>query len=293
MAFVSRNLMVDLFLTALAPAIWGSTYIVTSQFLPPDRPFIAALLRVLPAGIALLIWSRRFPLRAEWWKLIVTGILNIGAFQALLFIAAYRLPGGLAAVIGAIQPLLVMLLAGASIVSDRLAGGALGIDGDRGNGDAAAVAANHARTAGDRRGVSGGDEHGAGNLAVASLGDRFTGYRADRLAAADWRYRTGTNCVTGRSAAASGDADSGGGLSVAVRCRGDAGIRPVVSRYQPPFPGGGVGDEPAESGDGGAIRLGFPRAKIEGMALVGLVIVLFSVLSIQRALSKKSAVAGR
>ncbi|MDP0925413.1 EamA family transporter, partial [Klebsiella pneumoniae] len=66
---------------------------------------------VLPAGIALLIWSRRFPQRGEWAKLIVTGILNIGAFQALLFIAAYRLPGGLAAVIGAIQPLLVMLLA--------------------------------------------------------------------------------------------------------------------------------------------------------------------------------------
>uniref|UniRef100_UPI00203D1D2C EamA family transporter n=1 Tax=Enterobacter hormaechei TaxID=158836 RepID=UPI00203D1D2C len=66
---------------------------------------------VLPAGIALLIWSRRFPLGAAWWKLIVTGILNIGAFQALLCIAAYRLPGGLAAVIGAIQPLLVMLLA--------------------------------------------------------------------------------------------------------------------------------------------------------------------------------------
>jgi probable blue pigment (indigoidine) exporter len=102
--------IVDLLLTALAPAIWGSTYIVTSQFLPPERPFIAALLRVLPAGIALLIWSRRFRC-AQWWKLIVTGILNIGAFQALLFIAAYRLPGGLAAVIGAIQPLLVMLLA--------------------------------------------------------------------------------------------------------------------------------------------------------------------------------------
>lgn len=111
MAFLSRNLILDLLLTALAPAIWGTTYIVTSQFLPPDRPFIAALLRVLPAGIALLIWSCRFPQRGEWAKLIVTGILNIGAFQALLFIAAYRLPGGLAAVIGAIQPLLVMLLA--------------------------------------------------------------------------------------------------------------------------------------------------------------------------------------
>ena len=111
MRFLSRSPVVDLLLTALAPAIWGTTYIVTSQFLPPDRPFIAALLRVLPAGVALLIWCRRFPLRGEWWKLIVTGILNIGAFQALLFIAAYRLPGGLAAVIGAIQPLLVMLLA--------------------------------------------------------------------------------------------------------------------------------------------------------------------------------------
>ncbi|MFK3707059.1 putative blue pigment (indigoidine) exporter [Raoultella sp. BIGb0138] len=111
MAFLSRSPGVDLLLTALAPAIWGTTYMVTSQFLPPDRPFIAALLRVLPAGIALLIWCRRFPLRNEWWKLAVTGVLNIGAFQALLFIAAYRLPGGLAAVIGAIQPLLVMLLA--------------------------------------------------------------------------------------------------------------------------------------------------------------------------------------
>ena len=111
MTFFSRSPVIDLLLTALAPAIWGTTYIVTSQFLPPDRPFIAALLRVLPAGIALLIWCRRFPLRNEWWKLIATGILNIGAFQALLFIAAYRLPGGLAAVIGAIQPLLVMMLA--------------------------------------------------------------------------------------------------------------------------------------------------------------------------------------
>ncbi|ENT2991627.1 TPA: EamA family transporter [Raoultella planticola] len=111
MTFISRSPVIDLLLTALAPAIWGTTYIVTSQFLPPDRPFIAALLRVLPAGIALLIWCRRFPLRNEWWKLIATGILNIGAFQALLFIAAYRLPGGLAAVIGAIQPLLVMMLA--------------------------------------------------------------------------------------------------------------------------------------------------------------------------------------
>ncbi len=97
--------------TALAPAIWGSTYIVTTQLLPPDRPFIAALLRTLPAGVLLLIFAGRLPQRAEWGRLVVLSALNIGFFQALLFIAAYRLPGGLAAVVGAIQPLLVMGLA--------------------------------------------------------------------------------------------------------------------------------------------------------------------------------------
>ena len=41
--------------TALAPLIWGSTYLVTTEFLPPNRPFTAALIRVLPAGLLLLV----------------------------------------------------------------------------------------------------------------------------------------------------------------------------------------------------------------------------------------------
>ena len=39
---------------------------------------------------------------------MVLAALNIGVFQALLFVAAYRLPGGVAAVVGAIGPLVVM-----------------------------------------------------------------------------------------------------------------------------------------------------------------------------------------
>ncbi|WP_182057537.1 EamA family transporter [Pantoea sp. ME81] len=101
----------DVILTALAPAIWGSTYIVTTQFLPPDRPFTAALIRVLPAGVLLLLFTRRLPANRDIGRLIILSALNIGVFQALLFVAAYRLPGGLAAVLGAIQPLLLMLLA--------------------------------------------------------------------------------------------------------------------------------------------------------------------------------------
>lgn len=100
----------DILITAIAPIIWGSTYIVTSEFLPPDRPFTAALIRALPAGILLIVFTRQFPARHDWWRLLVLSALNIGIFQALLFVAAYRLPGGLAAVLGAIQPLIVMVL---------------------------------------------------------------------------------------------------------------------------------------------------------------------------------------
>ena len=101
----------DIVLTALAPLIWGSTYIVTSELLPPHRPFTAALIRVLPAGLLLLLIMRRLPARRDWGRVLILSALNIGVFQALLFVAAYRLPGGLAAVVGAIQPLLVMGLA--------------------------------------------------------------------------------------------------------------------------------------------------------------------------------------
>lgn len=100
----------DLLLTALTPLIWGSTYLVTTEFLPPGRPFTAALVRVLPAGLLLVaVAGCRIP-RAFWGRLLILSLLNIGLFQALLFIAAYRLPGGLAAVIGATQPLVVMAL---------------------------------------------------------------------------------------------------------------------------------------------------------------------------------------
>jgi probable blue pigment (indigoidine) exporter len=101
----------DVLTTALAPTIWGSTYIVTTEILPPGRPFTAAFLRTLPAGLLLVLLCRHRPARGEWGRLILLSALNIGCFQALLFVAAYRLPGGLAAVVGAIQPLLVMALA--------------------------------------------------------------------------------------------------------------------------------------------------------------------------------------
>ena len=103
------NRTAAIFTTAIAPLIWGSTYLVTTEFLPPNRPFTAALIRVLPAGLLLLAWTRRIPKRDEWPTVVLLGFLNIGFFQAMLFVAAYRLPGGLAAVLSSTQTLMVLV----------------------------------------------------------------------------------------------------------------------------------------------------------------------------------------
>ncbi|SMF41224.1 probable blue pigment (indigoidine) exporter [Tistlia consotensis] len=101
----------DLLPTAIAPAIWGSTYLVTTEFLPDGYPLTDATLRALPAGLLLLLAVRRLP-RGIWLaRALALGALNISIFQWVLFVAAYRLPGGVAATVGAVQPLVVILLA--------------------------------------------------------------------------------------------------------------------------------------------------------------------------------------
>ena len=99
------------FLTMVAPAAWGTTYIVTDQFLPPGRPLFAATVRALPVGLVLLAMRRRLPTGIWWWRAVVLGVCNIGLFFPLIFLAAYHLPGGLAATVQAASPLAVMALA--------------------------------------------------------------------------------------------------------------------------------------------------------------------------------------
>lgn len=102
---------IDLLLTAIAPEIWGSTYLVTTQLLPAGHPMTVAMLRALPAGLLLLLMVRQLPTGVWWLRTALLGILNFSFFWAMLFVAAYRLPGGVAATVGAIQPLVVVMLA--------------------------------------------------------------------------------------------------------------------------------------------------------------------------------------
>ncbi|WDQ99853.1 EamA family transporter [Devosia sp. J2-20] len=101
----------DIALTAAAPLIWGSTYIVTTQMLPNLDPLTIAVLRALPAGLLLLLIVRDLP-QGRWiGRMLVLGALNFALFWSLLFVAAYRLPGGVAAIMGALQPFIVIFAA--------------------------------------------------------------------------------------------------------------------------------------------------------------------------------------
>ena len=102
----------DILLTAVAPAAWGSTYLVTERLLPPGPPALRAAMRALPTGLVLLAVTPPAPAR----RLVVAGgrcsaCCNIGMFFPLIFLAAYQLPGGLAATLQATSPLAVMALA--------------------------------------------------------------------------------------------------------------------------------------------------------------------------------------
>jgi probable blue pigment (indigoidine) exporter len=105
-----RDLLLLTAVTAVAPATWGTTYLATTELLPADRPLLAATIRALPVGLLMVAMGRVLPRGQWWWKAPVLGALNIGLFFALLFVAAYRLPGGVAATLGAVQPLVVAAL---------------------------------------------------------------------------------------------------------------------------------------------------------------------------------------
>lgn len=113
------NRVTLLLLTALAPISWGTTYLVTTELLPAGHPLLAGLLRSLPAGLIALAIGRTLPSGGWWLKSLALGILNIGAFFPLLFLAAERLPGGVAAAVAGVQPLIILGM-GALVLRDRI-----------------------------------------------------------------------------------------------------------------------------------------------------------------------------
>jgi drug/metabolite transporter (DMT)-like permease len=104
-----------LLITAIAPIAWGSSYVVTRQFLPSESPLWGGLLRALPAALILLVISRRLPTGSWWWRSLLLGALNVGGFFVLIYIAGQRLPSSLAATLMSTSALVMMLFAWAML----------------------------------------------------------------------------------------------------------------------------------------------------------------------------------
>ncbi|SDL79455.1 EamA family transporter [Maricaulis salignorans] len=123
----------DILLTALAPAVWGSSYLVTTELMPASYPVTIAALRALPAGLLLLAVTRSLPPRAWLGRVFLLGSFNFALFWVLLFVAAYRLPGGVAATLGSLQAMMVILMArgwlGTPVRAGAVAAAASGILG--------------------------------------------------------------------------------------------------------------------------------------------------------------------
>ena len=97
------------YVAALTPIIFGTTFLLTTEFLPPGRPFLASLMRSLPTGLVMIIGS---PIPNRRWlaRFFVLSVLYASGLFPLLFLAAERLPGGVAAVINSLSPLLVVVI---------------------------------------------------------------------------------------------------------------------------------------------------------------------------------------
>lgn len=119
--------------TAIAPVAWGSTYFVTRHLLPPDTALWGAVIRCLPAGLLVLLVTRRLPRGAWWWRSIVLGTLTVGGLNVLVYVAAQRLATSLAATIMSTSAAALLLLSWMMLRQRptlRAAGGAvLGIVG--------------------------------------------------------------------------------------------------------------------------------------------------------------------
>ncbi|MFC4615181.1 DMT family transporter [Cellulomonas algicola] len=120
-------------ITAVAPLTWGTTYYVTKHALPADAPLWGAVLRALPAGLVLLLVVRRLPRGSWWWRSLVLGTLSMGAFFALIYVAAQLLPSSVASTVMATSPVVMMLVAWALLAQKprvlALAGAGLGVVG--------------------------------------------------------------------------------------------------------------------------------------------------------------------
>jgi drug/metabolite transporter (DMT)-like permease len=105
----------DLQRLLLLSAIWGASFIFFRVIVPVLGPIVTVELRVLIAGIALLIYATAIRANLEWrkhglWYAIV-GLINSAIPFALIAYSQVRLTASLASILNASTPLFTAILA--------------------------------------------------------------------------------------------------------------------------------------------------------------------------------------
>jgi drug/metabolite transporter (DMT)-like permease len=113
-----------LFIGSLAAIhlVWGSTYLAIRYAIETIPPLFTAATRHLVAGTVLFawMWSRgERPTRAQWRSAIILGALYFLIGHGGLHWAELVVPSGLAAVLIAIEPIIIALLASAFLGAGR------------------------------------------------------------------------------------------------------------------------------------------------------------------------------
>lgn len=98
-----------IFLSMLAPILWGTTYAIVSSEFFGWSPFSLSVWRALLAGFLLLLLKPAFPKLSELPALLLIRFLNIALFFGLLFAAVMQISSTLVGV--GIVALLVVGLA--------------------------------------------------------------------------------------------------------------------------------------------------------------------------------------
>ena len=119
--------------------VWGSTYVGIRLVVEHMPPFIAAAIRFLLAGGALLLFTRvagqwKAPTREQWRNAALVGILLMGIGNGLIMWAQKSIPSGITALLVATFPLWLTLAEalmsrGASLRLPVVSGVAVGLVG--------------------------------------------------------------------------------------------------------------------------------------------------------------------
>src|SRR5262245_28755731 len=105
--------------------IWGSTWLFIKIGLNDLPPLTFAGIRFVIAILVLfmIIWARRIPLpknSADWWLLIVTGVLSFSLNYGLIFWGEQHVSSGLAALLQAMIPVFGLVIAHFYLPQERM-----------------------------------------------------------------------------------------------------------------------------------------------------------------------------